>query len=204
MSNKNVAASAKPRMNPGVLGRVIKMLIRFYPVLIPVTAVCIILSAVVSSIPAIFTQKVFAILKVYIENGNLDWNVAKAEILPLVAVLAVLYVLSIALITCYTQLMAFITQGFLDKLRTRMFDGMQNLPVKYFDTHKHGDIMSYYTNDIDALRELVSGSLPQVLSSSVIVITVLGIMLWYSIPMTLVVILGIVAMVFVSRKIGGG
>lgn len=204
MSNKNVAASAKPRMNPGVLGRVIKMLIRFYPVLIPVTAVCIILSAVVSSIPAIFTQKVFAILKVYIENGNLDWNVAKAEILPLVAVLAVLYVLSIALITCYTQLMAFITQGFLDKLRTRMFDGMQNLPVKYFDTHKHGDIMSYYTNDIDALRELVSGSLPQVLSSSVIVITVLGIMLWYSIPMTLVVILGIVAIVFVSRKIGGG
>ncbi len=204
MSNKNVAASAKPRMNPGVLGRVIKMLIRFYPVLIPVTAVCIILSAVVSSIPAIFTQKVFAILKVYIENGNFDWNVAKAEILPLVAVLAVLYVLSIALITCYTQLMAFITQGFLDKLRTRMFDGMQNLPVKYFDTHKHGDIMSYYTNDIDALRELVSGSLPQVLSSSVIVITVLGIMLWYSIPMTLVVILGIVAMVFVSRKIGGG
>lgn len=204
MSNKNVATSAKPRMNPGVLGRVIKMLIRFYPVLIPVTAVCIILSAVVSSIPAIFTQKVFAILKVYIENGNFDWNVAKAEILPLVAVLAVLYVLSIALITCYTQLMAFITQGFLDKLRTRMFDGMQNLPVKYFDTHKHGDIMSYYTNDIDALRELVSGSLPQVLSSSVIVITVLGIMLWYSIPMTLVVILGIVAMVFVSRKIGGG
>ena len=204
MSKKNVAAPAKPKMNLGVLKRVIGMLIGFYPVLVPLTAVCIILSAVVSSIPSIFTQKVFAVITRYVEEGNFEWSVAKAEILPMVAILASLYVLSIVFITCYTQLMAYITQGFLDKLRTRMFDGMQNLPIKYFDTHKHGDIMSYYTNDIDALRELVSGALPALLSSSVIVITVLGIMLWYSIPLTLVVLLGICVMVFVSKKIGGG
>ncbi len=204
MSKKNVAAPAKPKMNLGVLKRVIGMLIGFYPALVPLTAVCIILSAVVSSIPSIFTQKVFAVITRYVEEGSFAWSAAKTEILPMVAILASLYVLSVVFITCYTQLMAYITQGFLDKLRTRMFDGMQNLPIKYFDTHKHGDIMSYYTNDIDALRELVSGALPALLSSSVIVVTVLGIMLWYSIPLTLVVLLGICVMVFVSKKIGGG
>ena len=100
--------------------------------------------------------------------------------------------------------MAKITQGFLDKLRREMFNGMQNLPIKYFDTHKHGDIMSYYTNDIDTLRELVSRSFPQMLQSGIIVLTVFCIMMWYSIPMTLVVMLGVVAMIFVSKKIGGG
>ena len=84
-----------------------------------------------------------------------------------------------------------------------MFDGMQNLPIGYFDTHKHGDIMSYYTNDIDTLRQLVSQSLPQLLQSIVIVASVLGIMLWYSIWMTLVVAVGVAAMIFVSGKIGG-
>lgn len=204
MSNKKNAAPARPRAKLGGLKRVIKMLISFYPVLIPLTAVCIILSAVVSSIPSIFTQKVFAVITSYVEAGNFDWAAASREIVPLIAVLACLYALSIVFIASYTQLMAYITQGFLDKLRKRMFDGMQDLPIKYFDTHKHGDIMSYYTNDIDALRELVSSSLPTLLSSSIIVITVLGIMLWYSIPMTLVVMLGITVMVFVSKKIGGG
>ena len=205
MSKKQTAPMGKkPRMNMGVLGRVVKLLIKSYPVLIPITAVCIILSAVVSSIPSIFTQKVLAVITSYLDAGNLDWSVAKTEILPLIVVLIVLYVLSIIFITTYTQLMAYITQGFLNKMRCRMFDGMQNLPIKYFDTHKHGDIMSHYTNDIDTLRELVSRSLPQLLTSTVIVITVLSIMLWYSVLMTLVVLLGVVAMVFVSKKIGGG
>ena len=108
------------------------------------------------------------------------------------------------LITLYTQLMAFITQGFLDKMRCRMFDGMQNLPIRYFDTHKHGDIMSYYTNDIDTLRQLVSQALPSLLQAGIISFSVLCIMLWYSIPMTCIVLVGVVAMVFVSKKVGGG
>ena len=100
--------------------------------------------------------------------------------------------------------MAYITQGFLSKLRCRMFDGMQNLPIKYFDTHKHGDIMSYYTNDIDALRELVSQSLPQMLSSGMIVLTVLMIMLYFCFWLTLLVLLGVTVMMLVSKKVGGG
>ncbi len=194
----------KRKINFVVLGRVMKMLINAYPVLIPITALCIILSAIVSSIPSIFTQKVMAVIANCLENGQFSWEIAKAEIVPKVLVLIGLYILAIVFITVHTQLMAYITQGFLGKARSKMFEGMQDLPIKYFDTHKHGDIMSYYTNDIDTLRQLISHSLPSLLQSCIIVVTVLFIMLWYSVWMTLVVLLGVVAMFFVSGVIGGG
>ena len=197
---KNVQSGKKP----GSLGRILRLLIEFYPRLVPLTAVCIIFSAIVSSIPSIFVQKVLGIVTDYLERGDSDIGAAFAEIIPIVIILVVLYLLAMLSITAYNQLMAVITQGFLCKLRCRMFDGMQNLPISYFDTHKHGDIMSYYTNDIDALRQLVSQSLPQLLQAAVIVLTVLGIMLWYSIPMTLIIVLGVVLMVVVSKKVGGG
>ena len=100
--------------------------------------------------------------------------------------------------------MAYMTQGFLDKLRREMFDGMQDLPIKYFDTHQHGDIMSYYTNDIDTLRQLVSQAIPSFIQAGAIVLCVLAIMLYYSVLMTLVLLLGVVAMIFVAKKVGGG
>ncbi|MDE6676883.1 MAG: ABC transporter ATP-binding protein, partial [Clostridia bacterium] len=102
------------------------------------------------------------------------------------------------------QLMAIITQGYLKKMRAHMFNGMQDLPIRYFDTHGHGDIMSYYTNDIDALRQMISQSLPELITSSVMVITLLCIMLWYSLYLTLLVLGGIVVIVIVTKLIGGG
>ncbi len=207
MSNgKKHYAPQKPKMKAkkGTLGRVMKLLIKSYPALVPITAVCIIFSAVVSSIPAVFTQKVIKVITDCLESGNLSWDVAKAEIFPLIGVLIALYVLSIVLITTYTQFMAYITQGFLNKLRRQMFDGMQNLPVKFFDSNRHGDIMSYYTNDIDTLRQLISQSLPHLLQSAIIVVTVLCVMLYYSVPMTLVVLAGVTVMIFISKKIAGG
>ena len=196
--------NGKRKINWKVLGRVLKMLWQSYPVLLPVAMTCMVFSAIVNSIPAIFTQKVIAVVTAYLESGNQDWSAASKEIIPLVLILVGLYVTSIIFITIQTQMMAYITQGFLCKMRRKMFDGMQNLPIKYFDTNKHGDIMSYYTNDIDTLRQLVSQSIPSLLQSSVIVLTVLCIMLWYSVWMTLVVLLGVVAMVLVSGRIGGG
>ena len=89
------------------------------------------------------------------------------------------------------------------KFREKMFNGMQDLPIKYFDTHNHGDVMSYYTNDIDTLRQMISQSIPQLIISAVTVITVLCIMLYFSIWLTLVVLLGVVAMTLVVKKIGG-
>ena len=193
---------SRPKMQKGVLKRILKMLFKFYPVLVPVTIVCIIFSAVASSIPAIFLQKVLAVIGEFAKSG--DWAGASAQIIPKVLLLIGFYALSIVTITLYSQLMAYITQGFLYKMRAKMFNGMQDLPIKYFDTHKHGDIMSYYTNDIDTLRQLVSQSLPTLVQCSVIVISVLAIMLWYSVWMTLIILAGVVLMMLISKKIGGG
>ena len=184
------------------LGRLIRMLWQFYPVLVPLTGLCILFSAIVSSIPATFTQRIIAIIEVWVQSG--DWASAKAEIMPLIGVLILIYALSLASMFAYTQLMAYITQGFLCKMRRAMFDTMQDLPIRYFDTHRHGDIMSYYTNDIDTLRQLVSQAIPSLLQAGMIVLVVLSIMLYYSVWMTLVVLLGVIAMFFVTRKIGAG
>jgi ABC-type multidrug transport system fused ATPase/permease subunit len=100
--------------------------------------------------------------------------------------------------------MAYITQSFLCKMRRTMFERMQNLPIGYFDTHKHGDIMSYYTNDIDTLRQLVSQALPTLIRASVIVGTVLVLMVYYSVWLTLIILVGVLFMLFVSKKFGGG
>ncbi len=198
----------KPRgarkLDVRVMGRTIKLLFSYYPVLVPIAMVCILFSALVSAVPAIFQQKVLAIVTAYLEAGNTSFTEAAKEIFPLVSILIGLYVVAIAVVAAQGQLMAYITQGFLSKLRCRMFDGMQDLPIRYFDTHKHGDIMSHYTNDIDTLRQLISQSLPTLLQASVVVVTVLGIMLYYSVWMTLVILCGVVAIFLVSGKVGAG
>ncbi len=192
----------KPKAKKGTLARAFKMLIKFYPVLLPLATVCILFQAVTAAAPAIFQQKIIADIEVFITSGN--WAAASKVILPKVFALIGLYIASILAVTVQTQLMAIITQGFLNKMRKAMFDGMQNLPIKYFDVNKHGDIMSYYTNDIDTLRQLVSQAFPALLQASVVVVSVLGIMLYYSFWMTLVVLAGVLFMVLVSKKMGGG
>jgi len=201
---KGVPGPGGRRINFKTLKRVLSLLFKSYPLLLPIAIVCIVFSAIVSSVPAIFQQKVLAVVTRFWETGNTDWSQAAAEIVPLILVLVVLYLLSILCITVQTQLMAVITQGYLNKMRRKMFDGMQNLPIKFFDTHKHGDIMSHYTNDIDTLRQLVSQSIPAVLQSAIIATSVLTIMLWYSVWMTLVVLVGVVALIFVTTTVGGG
>ena len=191
---------AKPDMS--ALGRTIKKLFGYYPVLAPLTVACILFSSIVTSVPSIFLQNVLAIVEKWYTTG--DWASAKAEIVPYLVLLGALYVLSILSQLAYTQLMAIMTQGFLDKLRQEVFGGMQDLPIKFFDTNKHGDIMSYYTNDIDTLRQLVSQAVPALIQSAAIVLTVFAIMLYFSIWLTLVLVLGVVAMAFVAKRIGGG
>ncbi|EGG83233.1 hypothetical protein HMPREF9477_00994 [Lachnospiraceae bacterium 2_1_46FAA] len=185
----------------GTLGRILKTLFEFYPVRMPIVFFCIIFSAVVSSIPAIFMQNIISIVETSWKTG--DWDAVGGKIVTYVGILLIFYILSLLSAVTFTQMMATITQGFLKKLRVKMFHGMQNLPIKYFDTHNHGDIMSYYTNDIDTLRQMVSQSIPQLLISSVTVLTVFSIMLYFSLWLTLVVIIGVVFMFIVTKKIGG-
>ena len=188
--------------NFGAIKWTLKKFFGFYPVLAPLSMFCVLFSAIVAAVPSIFIQKVLAVVQKWYLSG--DWASAKAEILPYIFTLIGLYLLSICSLTLETQLMAVMTQGFLDKMRREMFGGMQRLPIRYFDTHKHGDIMSFYTNDIDTLRQLVSGSLPALVRSVSIVLAVFFIMLWYSLWMTLVLLLGVAAMFFVTKTVGGG
>ncbi len=193
----------KRKINWKTLGRTIKMLFGFYPVLMPLTICCILFSAACATLPGLFIQNVIEIIENAQENG-LSWEEASKELIPLMTLLATLYILSLTSITIHTQLMAYITQGFLNKMRRAMFDKMQNLPIKYFDTHKHGDIMSHYTNDIDSLRQLVSQALPSIIQAGAIVCFVVSIMLYFSVWMTLVVMVGVCFMIFVSKTVGGG
>ena len=199
---RNMPRGPRGKFNPNTFKRIIKMLFKFYPVMMPLTIACILFSAVTAAMPAVFQQKVIADIETFITTG--DWETAKQVILPKVFILIGLYVVSIIAITLYNQLMVFITQGFLNKMRIHMFEKMQTLPVKYFDQNKHGDIMSHYTNDVDTMRELISRSLPSLLQATVVVVSVLSIMLYYSVWMTLVVLLGVIVMAFVSKTVGGG
>lgn len=187
----------------GTIGRLLKTMFTFYPVMMPLTVVCIIFSAAVSSAPAIFMQKIIGILENLV-LGVAVWRDVSTEILILVGILAGFYVLSLLSCLAYNQLMAVITQGTLKKLRCKMFNQMQTLPIKYFDTNTHGDIMSHYTNDIDTLRQMISQSFPQLLISSVTVLTLLVIMVYYSLWLTGVVLFGVTIMLIVTKCIGGG
>ena len=195
-------SNAMLRQNFSSLGRVVRKLFSYYPRLAPLAVVLVLFSSAVSSIPSLFVQNVLAVIEKWYKTG--DWAAAKPEVIHYLTILGVLYVLSLISLVCYTQIMAYMTQGFLDKLRREMFDGMQDLPISYFDTHKHGDIMSHYTNDIDTLRQLVSQALPTLIQSGAIVLVVFAIMLYFSVWLTLVLVLGIVAMFFVTKVVGGG
>ena len=120
-----------------------------------------------------------------------------------VYILAGLYAVSLILGFAYNQLMALFTQGFLDKIRREMFEHMESLPIRYFDTHKHGDIMSHYTNDVDAMRQMISQAFPQLLISAITIVSILCIMCYYSIPMAVVILLGAAVTVTITKKIGG-
>ncbi len=203
MKNKGPMPGGKAhaKAKKGTLGRLIKTLFEFYPVMLPITLVCIIFNAIVSSIPSLFMQNIIAVVEKSWQSG--DWASVAGEIGKIVIILVILYSLSLITNFTFNRLLAIITQGSLMKLREKMFGGMQDLPIKYFDTHNHGDIMSYYTNDIDTLRQLISASLPHLLSASLIVLTNLGIMLYFSVDMTVVIVVGIIFMTTVTKKIGG-
>ena len=187
------------RAPKGVLRRLLKTLFEFYPVLLPVTLVCILINALVSSIPAVFLQKVIALVDQSYKSG--DWSAVSGKILGLVGILVTMYVISLIAGAFYTQMMAIITQGSLKKMRQKMFNHMQDLPIRYFDTNGHGDIMSYYTNDVDTLRQLISQSLPNILISAITLFVVFCIMVYYSVILALVVVVGVVCMVFAARAI---
>ena len=162
---QNVAGRqvARPQKRGGrgkTLGRLIKMLFSFYPKMLPLVILCIVVSAVLSALPATFMQRTLEIVTATWESG--DWESVAGSITSLVLTLVGIYVVSLVLNFTWTRAMAVITQGSLEKFRERLFGHMQDLPISYFDQHQRGDIMSHYTNDIDALRQMIGQSLPNI------------------------------------------
>ncbi len=194
----------------GTFKRLIGYVTKYYKSLFFLVLICIGISSLATALPGIFQNKVLSAAEEGLKlvgSGKAPDEALDAvlpTIITAVSVLIVIYVLGLIASFIKTRTMAVITQGFLHRMRTIMFDKMQRLPIKYFDTHKHGDIMSYYTNDIDTLRQLISQSLPQIITSCIILVTVLAIMLYFSLWLTLVVLFGVVLMLFASKKIGGG
>ena len=182
--------------------RLVKLLFSFYPKLLPLIIILILVNALISSLPSIFQQNIVAILQTAWENG-IGWEIVRPEIMHHIVILASLYLTSLLAGVVYNQLMAIFTQGVLNKIRIKLFDDMETLPIRYFDTHQRGDVMSYYTNDVESLRQMISQSFPQLMISAVTLTTILCIMLYYSIPMALVIILGAIVSVFITKKIGG-
>ena len=187
--------------NLAMLKRTVKKLFSYYPVLAPVTFACILFSAIVTSIPSLFVQNVIQVIeKWYVSR---DWVSAKAELIPILSLLISLYVLSIIAILVYKQLMAYMTQGFLDKLRQEMFGGMQDLPIRYFDTHQSGDLMSRFTNDIDTVSEMINNSFANVLSNSLTFLCTIGMLLYLNWALTLITFAFLGLMLLVVKTIGG-
>ncbi len=186
----------------GGLKRALKMFFGYYPGMGLVAVFCILFAAVVQTVPNLMLGKVISIIEEWVDSG--DWAAARPELMKYITILIILYAVAFLLSVFETQIMAFMTQGYLDKMRKDMFGGMQRLPVKYFDTHKHGDIMSHYTNDIDTLRQLVSQAFPALIRCGTIVAGVFVIMLYLSVWLTLVLIGGLIVMFICTAFVGGG
>lgn len=180
--------------------RLIKTLFEFYPVLLPIIIALILFNSVVSSIPSVFMQNIIAVIEKYWRTKN--WAQAQVEVFSFVSILEILYILSLIASFTYNRLMAVVTQGSLMKFREKMFARMESLPIRYFDTNAHGDIMSIYTNDTDTLRQLISQSLPALMQTSIVLLTVFCIMIYYSFWLTGVVLIGCVIMFFITKNFG--
>ncbi len=181
-------------------GRLVRYLFSHYKVQLIVTLICIVISSFSSSIATIFIQR---LIDECITPGlNQGFEAVAGKFTLILLTMAIIYIFGTIASLIYNQIMAIVTQGTLKNLRNDMFDKMQTLPVKYFDTHTHGDVMSTYTNDTDAIRQLIGQSLPTLFQSALTITVMFLTMLYYSIWLTLVVMLVILLMLMITKKLG--
>ncbi len=196
------AHGPRPKVkNPGkILKRIMGYVMHVYRVPYLIAIACIVISVLANIQGTLFMQTLIDsyILPLLTEKSN-DFSGLLFAILRT----GCFYAIGVAATFTQTRLMAIITQGTLKKLRDELFTHMQTLPIKYFDTHAHGDIMSVYTNDIDTLRQMISQSIPQMLNSGITIIGVLFSMIFLSIPLTLVTLVMVGVMLLVTRYLTG-
>ncbi|MCR5221606.1 MAG: ABC transporter ATP-binding protein/permease [Lachnospiraceae bacterium] len=188
------------KKNAAAMKRLFRFLFSHFGFHLIVVAVCIVISVLANTRGTLFLQ---TLIDDYIQPmiGSKD-----PDYLPLaiaIGKMAAIYGAGILAMLAQNLIMARVTQGALDLLRRAMFDHMEGLPIRYFDTHPHGDIMSLYTNDIDTLRQMVSQSLPQFLNSLITIVTVLICMIRLSLPLTFVTLFMVFVMMTATKKIAG-
>ena len=194
----------------GTMPRLLRFFFSSYKLPLVVVLICMLFNTLATVCPGVFQQSILENVDKaldLIRNGASTESAAEQFFPPIttaVIILVCIYAVGLIAGFVYQRVMAVITQSFLNKMRNIMFAKMQKLPIKYFDTHTHGDIMSHYTNDIDTLRQLVSQSIPQLIISTLTLLVVLFLMLYFSVWMTLIVFVGVIAMALVTKFVGGG
>ena len=201
------------RAPKGTLKRLIKMLFEKHTFALIISAICILFNVFTNLAGSIFANLITVVLESAITEGTNPFVgshsgmamgfVISTNITTLLIVLGSIYIVGIFTSWIWNRTMAIVTQRFMNDVRKAMFNHMQDLPIKYFDTKSHGEIMSLYTNDIDTIRQFISQSLPSVLQAGAAVIFVLITMLMNSVWMTFVVLVGAVAMALSTKIIGG-
>lgn len=182
------------------LKRLFGILWKDYKLSIVVVIISIAISSLTGVIGNLFLQR---LIDDYILPFLGESNPSFAPLLHALLVMAGIYYMGTVATFLYARIMISVTQGVLKEIRDKMFAHMEKLPIKYFDTHVHGDIMSCYTNDTDTLRQMISQSIPQMMSSSITIVSTFVSMLVLSVPLTLLIVLMVVCMVYVVRFIGG-
>ena len=169
----------------GTFGRLLRYIFQNYRIHLIVVICCIIVSAAASVVQTVFLQRL--IDTCILPGLKSGMESVKQPFMQTILSMLTIYAFGVAAAFTYTHLMAIVTQGTLKHLRVDMFDKMQALPIKYFDTHAHGDIMSTYTNDTDAIRQMIGQSLPMVFQASLTITVMFLMMIYYSVWMTILV-----------------
>lgn len=187
--------------NPlAILKRVMSYVLKNYKFPCIAVVVGIVVSALTTLCSSLFIQRLIDdYILPMVQSANPDYGPLAQALFQLAGIL----VIGILCAYAYNRIMVNVSQGTLKRLRIELFENMESLPIKYFDTHAHGDIMSVYTNDIDTLRQVIGQSLPQVINSSISLVATLISMIVLNIPLTIVSILMVLVMLFVTSKLGG-
>ena len=204
----------RPQAKKGTMGRLLRLLLAEYRGMLILIMACLLIMALVNVAPSVYIEAIASL----ITDATADitarglteasqWQALYAEYAPrlfrTMLTMLCIYLVGLGISILYNQLIAIMGQGFLDRMRLRMFNGMQNLPIRYFDTNSHGDIMSHYTNDIDTLRQLITQSIPNLFSSALTLTVLLCIMAYFSFWMMGIVLFGAFLMLIVTKTVGG-
>ncbi len=202
MGNKKGAKLTKENLK--TLPKLLKYLFKYYKVQLIIVLICLIISAIISSSNAIFLNWIINTIAIKDGNGYIIKTLeeVKKPLLTILITMASVYIVGIIANFIYTQIMAVVGQGFLNRFRKDMFNHMEELPISFFDRNPHGDIMSRYTNDIDALRQFITQTLIQVITTGITIITIVALMLYYSVWLALISFAGVFLILLIIKNVG--